>query len=70
MLYMHLAFNSGMLFYKKLILLIFYIYFRPENGKCAALYLRPLKYSKLSPWYEDAPVGVHVLNTENRCQAM
>ena len=59
---MHLAFNSGMFFFlQKTNSVDFFIYFRPENGKCDALYLRPLKYSKWSSWYADAPVGVHVI---------
>ena len=40
------------------------IYFRPKDGKCNALYLRPKKcYGNGTVWYDDAPVGVHKLQT-------
>ena len=43
---------------------IYFIYFRHKDGKCNALYIRPKKhYTNGTAWYDDAPVGVHKLQT-------
>jgi len=33
--------------------------FRPDGGKCDALYLRPRRYTTDTCWYSDIPFGVH-----------
>lgn len=47
--------------YKSALFLFFNLYFRPKNGKCDALYLRPRKYPLTDCWFSDSPVGIHQL---------
>ncbi|XP_069128456.1 uncharacterized protein KIAA1958-like [Argopecten irradians] len=40
---------------------------RPDNCNNDAFYLRPRKYTQGNVWYQDAPVGVHILQQTVKC---
>ena len=44
------------LLYKK------YVNLRPEDGKCNAFYLKPLRNKKADIWYADQPIGINTIS--------